>query len=89
MQVSYGIFDIAIEIKFTHDSDSSTFNPWIADGKQKMSFKIGEHSAALAGGFHFAAPMSTTSIWGDLLETLTYVSVRKAEERARDSGDGI
>jgi len=49
-----------------------------------MSFKVGQY-----GGFHCAAPISSTSICGDLLETFTYVSVRKAEERAGDSGDGI
>jgi len=54
-----------------------------------MSFKVFEHSATLAGRFSFAAPMSATSVCGDLLETLTHVSVRKAKERTGDSGDGV
>ena len=43
----------------------------------------------MTGGFHSAAPISATSICGDLLEAFTCVSVRKAEKRAGHSGDGI
>ena len=90
MQISYGVFGIAIGVKFTHDSSSPTFIPWITDGKLEMSFKVGEHCATMTGGFHSAAPISATSICGDLLETFTWVSVRKAaEEKVGDSGDGI
>ena len=83
------VFGIAIGVKFTHDSGLPTFISWIADGKLKMSFKVGEHCAAMTGGFHSAAPVSATSICGDILETFTCVSVRKAEKRAGHSGDGI
>jgi hypothetical protein len=65
------------------------FIPWIADGDLKMSVKVSECSADTIGGFPSAAPVSATSICGDCLETFTYVSVRKAEKRVRDSGDGI
>jgi hypothetical protein len=54
-----------------------------------MSFKFGEHGATMAGGFNSAAPIFVTSKCGDLLETFNCVSVRKAEERARGSGDRI
>jgi hypothetical protein len=54
-----------------------------------MSVKFGEHRAATIGGFHSAAPISGTSIGGDFMETFTCVSVRKAEKRAEDRGDGI
>ena len=54
-----------------------------------MSVKVGEHSAAMTGGFHPEAPVSAASICGDLLEIFTRVSVRKAEIRTGDSGDGI
>jgi hypothetical protein len=54
-----------------------------------MSFNVGEHGAAMTGGFHSASPVSVTSICGDLLETFTCVFVRKAEKRAGHSGDGI
>jgi hypothetical protein len=90
MQISYGVFGIAIGVKFTHDSSSPTFIPWITDGKLEMSFKVGEHCATMTSGFHSAAPISATSICGDLLETFTWVSVRKAaEENVGDSRDGI
>ena len=55
-------------------------------GKLKMSFKVSEHGAAAVGGFNSAAPISATPIYGDLE---TPISVRKAEERARGSGDRI
>jgi hypothetical protein len=55
-------------------------------GKLKMSFKVSEHGAAAVGGFNSAAPISATPIYGDLE---TPISVRKAEERARGSRDGI
>ena len=87
--VSHWVFGIVIWVKYTHDSSPPTFIPWVADGKLKMSFKVGEHGAATIGGFLSAAPVSAPSICGDLLETLTCVSVRKAEKRAGDSGDGI
>ena len=58
-------------------------------GKLKMSFKVSEHGAAAVGGFNSAAPIFVTSKCGDLLETFNCVSVRKAEERARGSRDGI
>lgn len=51
-----------------------------------MSFKVGEHGGATAGGFKCETPISATSICGDLLETSTSVSVRKAEEREMESG---
>ena len=89
MRVSYWIFGIVIGVKFTHDSSLPMFIPWIADGKLKMSVKVGEHSAAMTGGFHPEAPVSAASICGDLLEIFTRVSVRKAEIRTGDSGDGI
>jgi hypothetical protein len=54
-----------------------------------MSFKVGEHCAAMIGGFCSVAPVSATAVCGDLLETFTCVSVRKAEKRAGWSGDGI
>lgn len=47
-----------------------------------MSFKVDEHSAASAGGFHSAAPLSATCMCGDLLHTFACVSLRKAEGRA-------
>jgi hypothetical protein len=65
------------------------FVSWIADGKLKLSFKVGEHGSTMTGGFHSAAPTSATSVCGDLLEAFTCVSVRKAEKRAGDSEDGI
>ena len=74
------VFGIAIGVKFTHDSGSPTFIPWIADGKLKMSFKVGEHCATMTGGFHSATPVSATSICRDLLKTFTCVFVRKAEK---------
>ena len=66
MQISYGVFGIAIGVKFTHDSSSPTFIPWITDGKLEMSFKVGEHCATMTSGFHSAAPISATSICGDI-----------------------
>ena len=81
MQVSYWVSGIGIGVKFTHDSSLPSFIPWGADGKLKMSFKVGEHGAATIGRFHSAAPISATSICGDLLKTFTYVSVRKAEKK--------
>ena len=74
---------------FTHDSGSPMFVSWITDGKLKLSFKVGEHGATRAGGFHSTALTSVSSICGDLLEAFTCVSVRKAEKRAGDSEDGI
>lgn len=61
MQVSDWVFGIAIAVKFTLDSSPPTLIPWVADGKLKLSFKIGECSAASAGGFHSAAPSVETS----------------------------
>jgi hypothetical protein len=89
VQISNWVFDIAIGVKFTHNSSLPIFNQWIADGKLKMNFKVAEHCAAMTGGFHSVAPASATSICGDLLEAFTCVSVRKAEKRAGHSGDGI
>lgn len=66
-----------------------TFIPGIAEGKLEMSFKVGEHGAATAGSFKSATPISATSVYGGLLEAITCVSVRKAEERAVGGGDGI
>lgn len=57
--------------------------------KLKMSFKVGEQSAVTAGGLHSAAPISATSLCGDLLQTFTSVSIRKAEGMAGESGDGL
>lgn len=79
----------AIGVKFTRDSGLPKFIPWIADGKLKMSFKVGEHCATSNGGLHPPDPIPGTSIYGDLPETFTCVSVWKAEERASDSGDGF
>jgi hypothetical protein len=89
VQVSYWIFGITIGVKFTNDTGLPTFMPWIAEGELKMSVKVGEHSAAMIAGFHYAAPISATSICGDFLKTFTCVLVRKTEKRARDSGNGI
>jgi hypothetical protein len=86
---SYWVFGITIGVKFTHDSDLPMFFPWITDGKLRMSFKVSEHSTITTGGFHSAAPLSATFIHRDLLETFTCVSVRKAEESAGHSGDGV
>ena len=55
------------------------FIPWIAVGKMIMSFKIGEHDAPEAGGFHSAAPISATSICRNLLVTFAYVLVRRVK----------
>jgi hypothetical protein len=38
-----------------------------------MSFKVGQHGATMTGGFHSAAPISSTAICGDLLEIFTCV----------------
>ena len=54
-----------------------------------MSVKVGEHSATTIGGFHSAAPISATFTYRDLLETFNCVLVRRAEERAGGSGDGV
>ena len=43
----------------------------------------------MTGRFHSAAPISATSICGDILETFNCISVAKTEKRAGDSGDGI
>lgn len=54
-----------------------------------MSFKIGEHRITRASGFNSVTLISATSVYGGLLEAFIYVSVRKAEERAEGSGDGM
>ena len=89
VQVSYWVFGIAIAVKLTPDSGLPMSIPWIADGKLKISFKIGERGATTTGGFHSAAPVSATSICGDLLDILSYILVRKREKGAVDSGDGL
>ena len=89
VQVSYWVFGIAIAVKLTPDSGLPMSIPWIADGKLKISFKIGERGATTTGGFHSAAPVSATCICGDLLDILSYILVRKREKGAVDSGDGL
>ena len=54
-----------------------------------MSFKVSEHGTTVTGRFSSAAPISATFICGNLLEIFTCVLVRKAEEWAGDSEDGI
>lgn len=54
-----------------------------------MSNNLGELGAAVAGGFHSAAPVSAASVDGDLSETFICISVRKAEERAGWNGGAI
>jgi hypothetical protein len=71
VQVSYWVFGIAIRVNFTHDCSLTTIIPWIIDGELKMSVKIGKYSATMIGGFHFATPISATSIGGEFLETFT------------------
>lgn len=53
-----------------------------------MSFKVGKHGI-ITGGFYLASPMYVTSIFGGLLEALTWVIVRKAEEGVGISRDGL
>lgn len=65
------------------------FIPRMADGKLTIKFKVGEHGATMVGGFSLAPPRPATSIYGGLLEAVTCAPVRKAEERAGDSEDGI
>ena len=60
MQVSYWVFGIAIAVKLTPDSGLPMSIPWIADGKLKISFKIGERGATTTGGFNSTFPMSAT-----------------------------
>lgn len=85
------LFSIAIGAEFTGDSHSHLppFIPGTAAGKLKMSFNVGEHGAATTGGFNSAPPMPATFLYGGLLEAVTHVLVRKAEEKTGDSGDGI
>lgn len=59
-----------------------------SDVKPKMSFKVSEHDAPVTG-FKSAVTVSATSIYGDHLDTFTCVSVRRTEERAGGSRDGI
>jgi hypothetical protein len=54
---------------------------WIVDGELKMSVKVGEHSAVTIGGFRSAAPISATSICGDLLETFTVFFHKESREK--------
>ena len=85
VQVSYWVLGIAIGVKFTQDSSLPKFIPQIADGKWKMSFKVGEHSVTTTGGFHSVAPIMQPPY----VETFTCVQVVKTEKRNGDSGDGI
>lgn len=89
MLIGCGIFSIAIKVELTHDFHTPLFIPGIVDGKLKVSFEVGEHGDIMTGGFSLASPMSATSIYGCLLEAVTCTAVRKAGERAWDSGDGI
>ena len=66
VQISYCVSGTAIGVKFTHDSCPPAFIPWVADGKLKMSVKVGEHGVAMTGGVHSAAPVSAAAICGDL-----------------------
>jgi hypothetical protein len=59
----------------------------IADGKLKMSFKVGEHGDVAAGGFNSATPISSTSISGGHLEAF-YLCFGK-ESRGKGWSKGI
>ena len=69
VQLSYWVSGTAMGVKFTHDSSPPLFIPRVANGKLKMSVKVGEHGATVTGGYHSAAPVSAATICGNLLET--------------------
>ena len=83
------MFSIATQVALTCGFHTPSFIPGIIDGKLKMSFKVGEHTATTAGGFNSASPVSATCIYEGFLEAVTCAAVRNTEERAGDSGDGI
>lgn len=55
-------YGVNVRAELTYNSHSSSFIPGIADGKPKMSVKVGEHGAAMTGGFNLASPISATSL---------------------------